>query len=305
MFSACRANRHALAQSTSDFDNILLDAANKTLRQGYDEQAKNWDQWARRATAPNFKNINRVVLSEAPTPTSRNEGGPITYTTISDGKETYTLVEYTSGIKLTRRALINDDLDAFNRIPTMQGASCARLEDDVAYGILTTNAALADGTALFDESTHKNRVTTGKAVISVTSLAKTSTLIRVQKGIGGVSPLNLEPAILLVPVALEVVAMQTLGAVDPAKNNATVNPFSGRYRLVTNPRLDTSDAKIWYLLTDPNRFDTVEVCFLEDEPAPVLRQEVEFDTEDVKYAVRHTVAAKALDYRGVAQNDGA
>jgi hypothetical protein len=37
----------------------------------------------------------------------------------------------------------------------------------------------------------------------------------------------------------------------------------------------------------------------------VLKQEIDFDTDDMKFAVRHTVAAKAIDYRGLYKNAGA
>src|SRR5690606_19644587 len=59
----------------------------------------------------------------------------------------------------------------------------------------------------------------------------------------------------------------------------------------------------WYLAS--NMIETVEVCFLSDEPAPVLRQETDFDTEDAKLAVRHTVAAAAIDHRGLVKKPGA
>jgi hypothetical protein len=53
------------------------------------------------------------------------------------------------------------------------------------------------------------------------------------------------------------------------------------------------------------QIDTIEVCFLADEPEPVAKQETDFDTEDVKFAIRHTVAAKAIDFRGMTKQAGA
>lgn len=307
----------AALQSTSDFDNILLDAMNKTLRSAYEEQPTTWDQWARRATAPDFKNINRIALSESATPVSRTEGGEIKYSTLTDSKETYTLVEYVAGIKLTRRAIINDDMDAFSRIPQLQAASCARLEDDVAYAIITANANLADGGALFNSTAytvggtgHANDVTgtANLAAPTVATINATQLLMRKQKGPKAAGYLNLRPKLMLVPVALEFTAKQLISSVvDPTKSNATPNPFAMAYTIVADPRLDADSTTAWYLLADyrDGQIDTVEVCFLADEPAPVLKQETDFDTEDVKFAVRHTVAAKAIDFRGMVRNEGA
>ncbi|HWE39680.1 MAG TPA: hypothetical protein VG406_24235, partial [Isosphaeraceae bacterium] len=52
-----------LAESVGDFPGILKDAINKTLIQAYRDASPTWKQWARRATAPDFKTINRVNLS--------------------------------------------------------------------------------------------------------------------------------------------------------------------------------------------------------------------------------------------------
>lgn len=295
--------RAQLAQSTSDFDNILLDAANKTLRQAYAEQPTTWQFWARRSTNPDFKAGNRIVLSEVGTPTTRVEGAGITYNTLTDGKEVVTLTEYATGIKLTRRAIVNDDLDAFNRIPAQMGLAFKRVEDNAAYDILTANAALGtDSVALF-HATHANTAAAGAPTVA--NLQTVSTLLRKQRGVKGDAYLDVRPKTLIVPVALEVTAAQLVGSnVDPAKSNATINPYFNGLTVVSHPRLDTSSAAYWYLAADPSSIDTVEVCFLQDEPEPVLKNETEFDTDDVKFAGRHTLVAKAIDYRGLARNTG-
>lgn len=301
--------RAALAQSTSDFDNILLDAANKTLRQAYTEYASTWQLWAKRGTNPDFKAGNRILLSEVATPTSRAEGAPITYSTLTDGKEQVTLAEYATGVKLTRRAIINDDLDAFSRIPTQMGLAAKRLEDNLAYDILTANANLADGGALFNSTAvtttggHANTASAGTPTVA--NIQTVATLMRKQRGLKTESYLDVRPKTLIVPVALEAVAAQLVGSnVDPAKSNAAMNPFFNALTVVSHPRLDASSATYWYLAADPNSVDTVEVCFLQDEPEPVMKNETEFDTDDVKFAVRHTVTAKAIDFRGLARNTG-
>ncbi len=303
----------ALAQSTSDFGSILENTMRKSLRTAYEEYPKTWNKWARRNTTPDFKIISRPQLSQAPDLVERAEGGEIKYATITDGKETYRVKEYVSGIKLTRQALINDDLDAFNTLPQKQAQAAARLEDAITYGVLTANGNLADGGALFNStatsatgSGHANLAGTGAAPTTVTALEATQKLMRLQKGLGNVGRLNLSPKFLLVPVALEVSATQFISSnVDPSKSNQVPNPFSGRFQVIASPFLDDSSSMAWYLAADPGMIDTVEVCFLTDEPEPVLRQETDFDTEDAKFAVRHTIGAAALDFRGLVKNPGA
>lgn len=313
-----RRQRASLAQSTSDFDNILLDAANKTLRTAYEETPTVWNIWARKNTNPDFKAGNRLQLSEAGMPVERKEGGELKYNTLTDSKTAVTLTEYVNGIKLTRRAIINDDLSAFNRIPTLLGNSYKRLEDSLAFGVLTANAtltqtggALFNSTALTSAAGHANLISSGGAAPTVTTLAATSALLRKQLGLKKTTAdsagayLNTQPVAIIVPVALEVVAAQLVGSnVDPSKSNAAMNPYFNALKVVSHPLLDANSATAWYLAADPNMVDGVEVCFLQDEQAPVLKNETDFDTDDVKFASRHTVTAAAIDYRGLAKNPG-
>jgi len=298
----------ALSQGIGDFGSILANVMGKTLRQSYMDRSPTWQLWARRATAPDLKEISRTALSESPNLKPITDEG-IQYVSLSDGKENYALAQYNNGLKLTRRAFINDDQDAFSRIPMLQAAAASRKEEDVAYAVLTGNANMSDGNPLFDDTNHANKLgSAGAAPYTVASLLPTWNRMRKQKGPLGVADLDLVPKFLICPVALEIGAQQFVSSVvDPSKANATPNPFSGRLTVVGNSRLDASSLTKWYLLADyrQGQTDTVEVCFLEDEPMPVLKQETEWDTEDVKFAVRHTVAAKAIDWRGLTEDKGA
>lgn len=301
----------ALAQSTGSFSNLTLDAANKTLRQAYLDKPATWTIWARRASTPDFKNVNRISLSDAPNLVSRQDGGEIKYSNMVDGKETYVVTEYVNGIRLTRQAVVNDDMDAFGRIPMLQGYAARRKEDDVAYAILTANAALADTIALFDNATHKNydTATANVGAPAIATLALGRLAMRKQKGPNNGAFLNLVPRFLIVPAALETVANQYTSINYVPVLAASINPFTSQGTTpltpIVEPRLDANSAVKWYLAAGNDQIDTVEICFLADEPEPQLKQEVDFDTDDIKFAVRHTCGAKAIDYRGLYLNAGA
>lgn len=297
----------ALAQGTSDFSYLLEDAMGKSLRAAYVEAPSTWSAWARRATAPDFKQIKRVSLGEAGDLVARAEGGEITYVTLAEGREVYALVEYAGGIKLTRQALINDDLDAFSRVPQLQANSARRKEDDVCYAVLTANATMADGTALF-ASGHANLGTAG--VPSSTTIGEARHLMRIQTGPGG-AILNLVPVFLIAPSYLETTVINLLAPeyVLTASGTSQQNQWAGKIAPVIEPRLDATvdadtDKNSWYMAAANNQCDTIEVAFLEDEQEPQLKQETEFDTGDRKYAVTHVVAAKAIDHRGLFKNVG-
>ena len=109
-----------------------------------------------------------------------------------------TLVEtWGKVIGITRQVIINDDLDAFTRVPSLFGTAAATLESDVVWGIVTANPNMADGVALF-HANHKNLTGTGTA-LDVANLGKARTAMAKQTGLDGKTVLNIRPAFLVVP----------------------------------------------------------------------------------------------------------
>lgn len=293
-------------ESGSDLPNIVLDAANKSLRQAYDAAPRTYTQWAKPSTAPDFKNINRIVLSGAPNLLQVQPGGEIQRGFVSDGKEVYSLGTYARILGINRQTIINDDMQAFTRLPALAARAAGDLESDTVYAILTTNAALSDGVVLF-HATHGNLTGAG-TVISVTSLGVGRGAMRVQKGIEG-RPINVRPKFLIVPVALETLAEQYSSADFVSAKSADINPFrEGRPSalvVVPEPRLDAASALSWYLAGDNAQIDTVEYAYLEGQQGVYLESRFGWDVDGMELKVRLDFAAKALDYRGLYKNPGA
>ncbi|MCP4581434.1 MAG: hypothetical protein GY839_07425, partial [candidate division Zixibacteria bacterium] len=86
----------------------------KVLLRSYMLKPTTWQIWAARETAPDFKSKKFNRLSDFPALTAIDEGDPITYTSVSGSKETATLKEYKAGIKFTKQAMINDEMQAGN-----------------------------------------------------------------------------------------------------------------------------------------------------------------------------------------------
>ncbi len=289
--------------SGSDLPNILLDAANKSLRRAYDATQRTFTVWANPASAPDFKNINRTLLSGAPSLLEVKSGGEFKYGSVSDGKETYALATYGRIIGINRQTIINDDLQAFTRLPQLCANAAADLQSDTVYGILTANAALADGVALFSVATHANLTSSGTA-ISVASLGVARTALRKQTGLEG-RPINLTMKTLLVPAAIETTAQQFVSQAYIASASSSINPFAGQLTVVAEPRLDTASATAWYGIADPAQIDTVEYAFLEGSEGVYLESRMGFEVDGMELKVRQDFAAKALDYRGLYKNNGA
>ena len=285
---------------TSDFSSLFANVANKRLRSAYDENAGTYALWARRApNAPDFKSMSVVQLAGAPDLLQTNEAGEFKYGSMSDGAETYAVLTYGRIVTLTRQAIINDDLRAFERLVTAFGFAARRLENRTVYSQLTANAALADGTALF-HANHSNLITS--SALAIATLGAGRTAMRLQKGLQS-EELNLAPAFLIVPATLEQTAYNLTSANYVPSTKAEINEFrvGGRTAVtpVVEPVLDANSSTAWYLAANSAQVDTVEYCYLDGAEGPVIESEVGFETDGVSYKCRLDFAAKAVDYRGL------
>jgi hypothetical protein len=294
--------------TTSDFANLLANVANKRLRMAYDENPGTYGVWARRApNAPDFKNMNVVQLSGAPALLQTNEHGEFKYGALSDGKETYSLITYGRIVAITRQAMVNDDLRAFDRLLGAFGNSARRLENATVYSQLTANGAMSDGTALF-HADHSNLSTGAGSALAAAGLGAARTAMRKQTGLQG-ELLNVTPAYLLVPAALEQTAYQYTSTQYVPATKAEINEFrtGGRTALepVVEPLLDSVSATAWYLAASSGQIDTVEYCYLDGEEGPVIETDPGFEVDGVSYKCRLDFAAKVIDHRGLHKANGA
>jgi len=296
------------AHGTSDFANLFANVANKRMRAGYEESAGTYTQWARRApNAPDFKNISIVQLSGAPDLLQTNEHGEFKYGTMKDAGLTYALVTYGRMVALTRQAIVNDDLRAFERLVSAFGASSSRLENRLVYSQLTANPLMGDGVALFDAA-HGNLGAGGPSALQLSSMKAARTAMRLQKGLQN-EELNLAPNFLIVPASLEQDAYQlTSSNYVPAKQS-DVNEFraGGRTSVepIVEPILDASSATAWYMASNNSQIDTVEYCYLDGAEGPVIETQQGFEIDGVTFKCRLDFAAKAVDHRGLYKGAGA
>lgn len=287
-------------QTSSDFVHILADVANKSLRMGYEAAPRTFTRFCRRVTASDFKAINRAQIGSGGGSLPKvNEKGEYTRGILVDGKESYGLATYGEVLAVTRRTLINDDLDALSRIPMMQGAQVAETESELVWALIINNVDMSDAVPLFD-SDHGNL---GGGVIGDVGLSAGRLAMRTQTKLDGVTPLNLSPTFLIVPAALETTAQKQLALIQP-NVSTSVNPFAGSMELLVEARLDANDDAEWYLSADPNRIDTIEYAYLEGQEGAYLETRQGFDTDGVEMKVRLDFGAGVIDYRGLYKSSG-
>jgi hypothetical protein len=303
-----RLPRHEIAKlalSTSDFPAILADVANKTLRQSYEAYPRTFLPFSRRRSAVDFKNINAVQLGEAPSLMKVNEKGEFTHGSIAESKETYKLATYGRIVSITRQTIINDDLSAFTRIPAGFGVAAATLESDTVWGIITSNPAMGDGVALF-HANHANLNTGTGSALALTGLGAGMAAMAKQKGLDGITVLNVQPRYLVVPVALQLAAFQMIAPnLAPAKSADLVPDYIRALTPIAEPRLDAASTTAWYLFASPDQIDTIEYAYLEGQDGVYIETRQGFDVDGVEIKARLDFGAKAIDWRGLQKNVGA
>lgn len=292
----------SLTHSTSDFGNILLDVANKSLLQGWEESEETFEAWTKKGQLSDFKTAHRVGMGGFPSLRKVREGAEYKYVTTADNSETIALATYGEIFSITRQAIINDDLNQLTDVPMKMGRAAKATIGDLVYAVLTGNPKLSDGKTLFS-SDHKNLAT---GTIDVTTLDAARQLMRVQKEPTTGRTLNIRPAFLLVPTALETVANQTIksASVKGADVNAgIINPIQNFATVIGEPRLDDNSAKAWYLAAAQG-MDTIEVAYLNGVELPYIDQQEGFNTDGIATKVRIDAGVAPLDYRGLVKSSG-
>jgi phage head maturation protease len=300
--------------STSDFPAILGNVVNSTLRAGYEAAGQTFRPLVHQVTVPNFKEVARSQLGEAPGLEKVNESGEFKRGTMTEGQEKYKIATYGKIIGITRQAIVNDDLGAFGRIPQSFGVQAAQLESDLVWYQILANPVMGDSVALF-HANHKNLATA--AALGIAPIGKMRTAMAQQTGLDGKTVLNIVPATLIVPVALETEAEQLLRSTYYPQSASAAAPDSmRRLRIISEPRLDNGisnpsigpvvagSATAFYLAASPTQVDVVELAYLEGSQGVYTETRQGFDVDGLEVKVRLDVGAKTIDHRGLQKNAG-
>lgn len=291
----------AFTHSSGDFSKLLANTAEKAMLRGAEESNETFQQWTRTGQLGDFKVASRVDLNAFPTLDKVQEGAEYKYATMGERAEQIQLATYGKLFSITRQAIINDDLDAFTRIPNRMGRAALRTVGDLVYAILTSNPNMSDGVALFHAS-HNNLLSASGITTSAVDAMRVA--MGTQKD--GKANLNIRLAHLLVPMALEgqanVVRDSQFEVGASAKNNTVPNSVRGTFDVVADSRLDTFGADKWFGTADGGIHDTIEVAYLDGNSMPVLEEQDGWKVDGVEFKVRMDAGVSALDYRTMAKN---
>lgn len=299
----------AFTHSSSDFSHILAGGAEKSVLTGWQNSGETFQQWTKTGSLSNFHEAKRVGLNGFSELDKVPEGAEYKYVTTSDSGVPITLATYGNIFSITRQAVINDDLSQLTTIPQAMGRAAARTVGNLVYLNLTANSKFTDGKALF-HADHKNLIAKG---MDTDGLNEARKAMRLQEDANG-DPINVIPAYILVPAALEgaanraVLSSSSLFPVDQDgtlnQNPGIINVVKDMAQVVVEPRLDKADNKQWYVAAAQGT-DTIEVAYLDGMDTPYLEQQEGFTVDGIAWKVRIDAGVAALDYRGLVKSSGA
>src|ERR1051326_5050556 len=310
--------------STSDFLNLFGDVIDRQLLAQYNSTEASWRSYCRRATVPDFRTVKRFTLdglraNMAVVPQDDNYPAA----KVSDGVYSYAVQKYGKTIPMAWETVINDDLNAFARIPELLAQSAIHTEEYFATGLFVSSTG---PNATFFSNTNKNIINTtnGAAntnpVLGLAGLQDGFTILAAQQDAEGM-PIAIDGVTLVVPPHLAVTAqnlvtnIQTMrigagGSTDGTAQLAySVPKWLMNLRVVVNyflPIIDTTHGKTgWYLFADPNiSRPAIEIGFLRGHENPEIFRKMPnamrlgggvdpldgyYDNDSVGYKIRHVI----------------
>ena len=284
----------AFTHSSSDFGQILIDVAHKSLLKGWETAAENFDQFTSRDTLTDFRAAKRVGLGDFGHLPQVGEGEDYTYGTIGDEGASVALATYGQLFSITRQAILNDDMHLLTKIPEKMGQAARATIAKLVFALLTGNAKAQDGKALFDAS-HKNTIT--NAVLDLANIDKGIQLMNGFVNARG-EPLAIEPEFMLLPTSMYTRGLQLIksASVEGADaNSGIINPLRDIVTPVKSARLQAADEKSWYLINK----EAIEVSYLDGIDTPYMEQQQGFTVDGVSTKVRIDAGVNVIDYRGI------
>lgn len=285
----------------SDFPLVLENIATKSLRDAYEGAPNTYSPFVTPRTVADFKEISSVQLSNGGKLEKVNEHGEYKRTTLAEAAEKYKVEKFGLIIGRTYELIVNDDLDAFTRVPARLGVRAREKENEIFWGLVIANQTMAeDGNGLFHSS--RNLSSTSDA-IAIASLGAGRAAMRLFLDLDG-ELMNLSPSYLVVPAAKETVADQFVSQITPDQAGQ-VNPFAGRLRVLAEPRLDAASTTAWHLFADSSKLDMAEIARLEGVAGPEVFAREGFDIDGMEVKIRHQFGMRIVDWRGFWKNPGA
>lgn len=291
--------------TAGDFPLLLEAAGNKMLLAGFAAANPTYRQFFGQRSFNDFKAHKFLMAGDFPALAELAEGGEITAGTISEKRESITPKTYARQIRITRQAMVNDDLGAFTDFGAMIGMRVADYENALAFALVNTASgdgptlSTATGAVFGTGATRLNKASSGGAIAEAT-LDTAYAAMMAQTSLDGIK-LNIQPSILLTGTAYRGLAIRYTTRISP-ESGANVGLYSG-----LTPIADSNlTGNRWYLFANPASAPVYVYGYVNGQTAPQVRvHRYVPGTDGLAVEVVHDFAVGAVDHRGGYFNPGA
>lgn len=293
---------------TSDFGLVLQDVANKSMLKGFELANENFHLFTTVGSLTDFKPTHRVGTGVFELLDEVREDAEFKHGTIGDHGEMITLATYGKLFAITRKAIIDDDLSVFTKIPSLMGGAAKRTIGNLVYTLLNEGQLMRDGDPLFSTDAG-NLAATGGAPDEETIDAGI-TAMGTQRAPGAKDgddrPMNIQPKYLLARTTQRAAVLRALMSekAPDTKNSKGSQAYNSVHK-AAEPLLDARvKGNAWYLAADPTMVDTIEVAYLDGITEPYLEQQDGWTIDGTEFKVRLDAGVGAMGRHGLYKNPG-
>lgn len=314
--------RFTEAMSTDLFPLMQADSLDRQMYGAYISAPVSWSRYVRRAKVNDFRKVKRFT----------NTGilGPLTIVpelaehperTTTEGVYEYAVDKYEAGFGMSFEAMVNDDLELFERLPQDLANSAILTEERFAANLIAGPAGL---NPTFYTAAHQN-IADGNAPLTRSSLQAALTKLLTRKDERG-NPITVTAVELVVGPGLLLLANEIINATEyrsvGANGDVTIisgNGIAANLTVSVNyeiPAVVTGTVAnagtAWWLFANPNSpRPALEMGFLRGYEQPALYEKIpdmrrfgggaevmwSFDFGDAHRKVQHILGGTQVDYR--------
>jgi len=260
------------AFSTTTLSGLLGNTANKVLMTAYRATPLICTRIAEKLTANDFKTHTGYRMTGDMTLDEVPPSGEIKHAALNEDSYTFSVDTYGKMVTLTRREIINDDLNAFTQLPKAMGRGAALKLAKLFWTLVLAN------TGNFFHANNSNLITNVLGDAGLTAAAKTLIEQTDQDG----NPILITPKLLVVPPALFDTGQRLFESRNIIITGSTAatkgdkNIHEGKYEPVTTSFLSNttfhagaSDAA-WYLFGNPADVAAFGIAYLKGNETPTF-----------------------------------
>jgi ATP-dependent protease ClpP protease subunit len=293
-----------ITQTTSDFPVLFESAIHRILQAAYTTTPDTWSRFCGTGTVTDFRPHTRYLRGSFGALDQVNEAGEFKNKPIPDlAREMIVAKTVGNMINLSRRAIIDDDMDVFSGLAVDLGrAAKLTIEVDV-YALLNSNPIMNDGIPLFD-ALHGNLAAVGSPP-TVKAFDDMDAAMGAQKDVGGADFLEIGLDRMLVPRSLRGAAITINGSeYDPDAVNKLQKPNIVKGLLSDIIATQRLTGPAYYGFADPNTAPALEVVFLNGVTEPFTDSQDGWRVDGVEWKVRHDYGTGAVNYRSAYKQPG-